>query len=295
MEDGACFKLWLINPLSVQDKSLLIAYQDYLQKYKMGYSFMFDLKVPNLCIYEKEQLLNTIGFIPEEEIYVCGLITPLLRSIEAILKYFGGYAEIGAGYDPSVEGVCYEIKRSLAITKNSKENIYRLSNWEIIANVYNKNDTDEIKAIYSIQRFTNHSKFLNYKDNQTIVDEDYKIMKSNIQRLLFICGVTIYWDPSATERRKSKGDINLCENNYSIVSDDGFFLMDKSRMLADRFYNCIEVNDYGLFKLSHKFSSDKSLGDLCIRTHYYDYEGNHISDYVFNNLITILSNSARAG
>lgn len=144
IEYGVSFDIWLERPLSTEEKTLLINYENYLMQFK-GYSFIHEFKVSCITTHEKNQLHNSIGYIPEEEICISGLATPVFRSIEAILKHFGGYAKIGPGNDPIVNGKWYKIRES-------NGNIYYLSNWEILNNTYNLNDSASIKEIYSIQR-----------------------------------------------------------------------------------------------------------------------------------------------
>jgi hypothetical protein len=161
MEDfeyGACFDVWLERPLTSQEKSLLQDYETYLWQFKSyRYSFMHSFKVPVFTKFEKKQLLNTIGYIPEEEICICGLATLLFRAIEAILKHFGGYTLIGVGNifkeQPDILGKCFEIKRSRSDPKFQYATEYQLIDWEMIANAYNLHDPQMIKEIYSIQNF----------------------------------------------------------------------------------------------------------------------------------------------
>jgi hypothetical protein len=163
MEDfeyGACFSIWLNRTLTTYEKSLLKEYEIYLMRIKnKRYSFMHEFKVPFITNYEKSQLLKTIGYVPEEEIYICGLATPLLRSMEAILKHFGGYAQIGAGDDPTVEGESYEIRKTNIYFPHRRYNKYYLSDWRIIASFYNRYDPLEIKKIYSILDFQKNKYF----------------------------------------------------------------------------------------------------------------------------------------
>ena len=154
MESGACFSIWLKRTLTHQEKSLLKEYENYLMKYK-GFSFIYEIRIPVITKHEEKQLLNTIGYLPDEEISISGLATPLFRAIEAILKYFGGYAKIGASNYPNLKGECYEIRKSNIYFPHLLGNKYYLSDWEIIANEYNLDDTPEIKETYSIQNFIN--------------------------------------------------------------------------------------------------------------------------------------------
>jgi hypothetical protein len=152
-EEGACFSVYLGRTLTAEEKSILNEFESYLQQYKIRYSFIHSFKIPSFTKYEKGQLLQIMGFIPEEELYICGLATPLFRSIEAILKYYGGYAEIGPGYDETVKGNFHKIRKTQIYFNHFYPVSYYLSDWEIIANVYNQDDPPEIRRIYSIPNF----------------------------------------------------------------------------------------------------------------------------------------------
>ncbi len=159
-EGGACFDVWLSRTLTTREKVLLKEYEMYLESFKnMRYSFGYKFKVPFFTKFEKKQLLNTIGYVPEEEIFICGLATPLFRSIEAILKHFGGYAKIGVGdiykEQPDIKGRCFEIRKSRSDPYYKYIKRFQLIDWEMIADLYNLDDPVEIKEIYSIQNFIN--------------------------------------------------------------------------------------------------------------------------------------------
>ncbi len=158
-EDGACFNIWLRTSLTDREKSLLKEYEIFFQPYGHRFSFVHGFKILYLTNYEKSQLLKTIGYIPEEELYICGLATPLFRSIEAILKYFGGFAKIGSGEtkdNPEIKGVYYEIRKSRLYYNHLYPLSYYLIDWEIVANVYNTYDTPKIREFYSIQNFVSN-------------------------------------------------------------------------------------------------------------------------------------------
>lgn len=158
VEPGACFGVYLEAPLTIEEKSLLEEYEEYLWQFKSyGYSIMHEFKLPVITKFENGQLLKTIGYIPEEEIYICGLVTPLFRSIEAILKHFGGYAMINVGdiykEQPAIKGKCFEIRKCKLDSENPYADSYQLINWEMISNAFNLYDPPEIREIYSIQNF----------------------------------------------------------------------------------------------------------------------------------------------
>jgi hypothetical protein len=159
MEAGACFELWLDQTLTKQEKYLLRGYEEYLHKCKFGYSFMHSFKIPKYSVAEKKQLLNTIGYIPEEVIYVCGLATPLFRSIEAILKFYGGYLKMGTRNilknHPDIKGRCFTIRKKKYLSNILLASSYQLIDWEIVGLLFNCDDPPEIKEIYSIQNYMN--------------------------------------------------------------------------------------------------------------------------------------------
>ena len=60
--------------------------------YRKGYSFSYEYRQPVIDTrYERNQIKSKLGFIPQQEIQICGLADPMFRATEAIMKYFGGY------------------------------------------------------------------------------------------------------------------------------------------------------------------------------------------------------------
>lgn len=124
------------------------------------------------------------------------------------------------------------------------------------------------------------------KDGIKIIEKDYEILKTSFHKLKFIKGVAVYFDPTASERRIREG-----QNNFSIVTEDGIFIMDKSKMLLERFYKYIEINEYGLFKLEHASPNFGLVFSGSLMSSYiFDFEGNYLTDSDFNTVIKILSN-----
>jgi hypothetical protein len=157
MEEGGCFRIWLNEPFTGNQKSILKGFEIHLMKFK-GFSFMHEFRTPNFKTdFEKKQLQKKIGFIPQEEIYLCGIATPIFRSAEAILQYFGGYLQVGVGNaqkeDPSIKGICVNISKRGKFIPFLYELDYQLIDWELIANYFNHSDSKMIKEIYSIQNY----------------------------------------------------------------------------------------------------------------------------------------------
>jgi hypothetical protein len=127
-------------------------------------------------------------------------------------------------------------------------------------------------------------------DENKIFNEDYIILKQKFQNLDFINGVAIYYDSSATKRRISQGSENKWENNYGVITSDGFFLKDKIAKYFDRFYNQIAITSYGLFKLTRKDHNIYSEDKIAYHTYIFDCEGNYLCEDDFDTLLLILSN-----
>jgi len=80
----------------------------------------------------------------------------MFRAAEAIMKYFDGYYQMHITYDIAR----YLVGKYYAIRKRNKLGIpvynYHLVNWEFIASYFNVLDCDEVRNIYSIERFKNN-------------------------------------------------------------------------------------------------------------------------------------------
>jgi hypothetical protein len=166
MEAGACFEIWLDKTLNEQEKYLLHEYNKYLHEYKFGYSFLYSFHAPEYSTAEKKQLLNTIGYVPSEVIYICGLATPLFRSIEAILKYFGGYAKISIGNalkdNDNNKRKSFTIRKKKYISKILISSSYQLINSEMVTFFFNYDDPPEIKMLYSVNNYLKESNKTHY-------------------------------------------------------------------------------------------------------------------------------------
>jgi hypothetical protein len=136
-------------------------------------------------------------------------------------------------------------------------------------------------------------------DDKKIFEEDYEVLKENFDKLHFIDGVAIYCDRTATQRRVNFGYKNKWPNNYSLVTEEGKFLMDTIAMRLKRFYHKIRINEDGLFKLTfkdnnyllqHYKSHPPSHRNYTYHSILFDTEGNLSDTYNLNTLKKILSN-----
>ena len=88
---------------------------------------------------------------------------------------------------------------------------------------------------------------------------------------------------------------NQIQNNYSLVTSDEWFLMDKHFMRMSRWYSDIELNEYGLFKLSKRaISYDNcypgSITEYSTNDLLFDSEGNYTDEWSLKRILDILSN-----
>lgn len=88
-----------------------------------------------------------------------------------------------------------------------------------------------------------------------IEKENYERLKIKFNRLVFIDGIAIYFDPLQANERK-----------YALVKSDGRFLFESVYGHQGMFVDSIKINDFGLFELNYYY--DKF---------YFDKNGNHMS------------------
>lgn len=155
--DGGCISVWVEKRLTLIERRLLQKYEYFLMDYGVGYSFDYEYRQPEFdtrC--ERNQIKSKLGFIPEQDIFICGLADPMFRAAEAIMKYFNGYYMIYV-HDDIAKYLNY---RCIAIKKRNKWGIpkyaYHLVDWQFIANYYNQLDTKKVRTVYDIERFKNN-------------------------------------------------------------------------------------------------------------------------------------------
>jgi hypothetical protein len=93
------------------------------------------------------------------------------------------------------------------------------------------------------------------------------------------------------------------ENNYTLISSDGQYLMSKNYMIVPCYFNNIEINEYGLFKCEvrgysfqcGKYNFEISDYDLdYLKTtrsiYYWDSHGHFLDEYEFEKFNKIIKN-----
>ena len=151
--DGGCISVWVEKRLTLNERLLLQKYEYFLMDYRKGYSFDYEYRQPVIDTrFERNQVKSKLGFIPQQEIQICGLADPMFRAAEAIMKYFNGYYQMAHDDDISKAMGKHDV-----IRKRNRFGIpvydYHLCDWEYIANYFNVLDTVQIKNVYDINRF----------------------------------------------------------------------------------------------------------------------------------------------
>lgn len=84
------------------------------------------------------------------------------------------------------------------------------------------------------------------------------------------------------------------EYNYSLVCEDGTFLMSKVRMILPWFYNNITITDHGVFKCEKReYGYDRCFPgsvNTSNSEYFWDCNGNYMRVYDFEQSLKILSN-----
>ena len=128
-----------------------------------------------------------------------------------------------------------------------------------------------------------------FRGSKYLSDLDYKTLKEKFEKLKFVGGVAMYFDPNQKQIEIDLPNNKkiVIDNKYSIVTSDGSFLSDKNPMYLDRFYHKITINKYGLFEVTSK---SYSFDSVFYHTKLFDTNGNYLRQDSFETLIKILSN-----
>jgi len=148
--DGGTISIWLKELLTDEQKIFIKGYEDYLQTFKQGYSFIWKYQKPSI---QKDNLLNRmntlLGFTPKQELLISGLANPMFRSAEQLMKNLNGYYVHGSTKDISNEdGVITLLEKYL---NDFDETQYKyIVDWRFFEGYFNRFDDEEIRAIYNI-------------------------------------------------------------------------------------------------------------------------------------------------
>jgi hypothetical protein len=113
MEDnpGGCIAIWRQEPLDEAYKVLLRQYASYLNVVTVSFTIRF--REPKIETKDVErQIIKAIGYLPKEEILICGFASVIFDAAYEIMMKFGGYLQVGVTRHmiPKTRGKAYQIK-----------------------------------------------------------------------------------------------------------------------------------------------------------------------------------------
>jgi len=154
---GACIGIWREEPLIEIYKGVLAMYAKYLNKVSASYTIRF-MKPDIRTKSEERQIINAIGFIPREEIVVCGFLEVLIDSAYEIMEKFGGYLLAGAPEELILQttGKCQLIRYFDTTSKPKVLITYHISDIKFVKNYFQIGCNPQIRDICSLDEYTIH-------------------------------------------------------------------------------------------------------------------------------------------
>ena len=145
-------ELWLREPLTQDNRILLQNYATYVNH--LSGLFSITSKPPSISgPREKRRIKNLIGYIPQQELLICGYADYIFQASEEILSLFEGYLKTRM---PDEELINYQGKEYIIKTKPSGQSyfqVYHLIKIETIRGYFNGSIPEEIKRIGSLKSF----------------------------------------------------------------------------------------------------------------------------------------------
>ncbi|MCD6200333.1 MAG: hypothetical protein J7K46_00825 [Bacteroidales bacterium] len=163
--EGGCIDIWREKTVDESQKLVLSRYQDFINGFSSEFNIRFDL-IEIVSHYEKMQIISSIGYLPAQEIVVCGWADVIFPVAEMILREFGGYLKLGVGATHEevsrFKGKWFKIEsikkwdcdEDINIDEPAYEDIwdyrtYHLIDWEFTHNYFNRNVKEKEWKIFS--------------------------------------------------------------------------------------------------------------------------------------------------
>lgn len=152
---GVCIDIWRKEPLDEVFKEVLLKYAVYLNKVAVSFTIRF--KQPKIETKEVErQIIKALGYIPKEEIVICGFADIIFDSAYEIMMKFGGHLRVGITRQmiPKTKGKAYQIKYWEKIGTSSIPRYYHLLDCEFVRNYFEVGRDRALEEICSLDVFT---------------------------------------------------------------------------------------------------------------------------------------------
>jgi hypothetical protein len=154
---GGCIQIWRQEPLNNTYKDILDLYADYLNKVAVSFTIRF--MKPEIETKEVEtQIIKAIGFIPKEEIVICGFASVIFDAAYEVMMKFGGYLRVGVTKTmiPKTKGKAYQIKYYDIIGTSKIPYHYHLLDSEFVCNYFEVGRDPALQDICSLDKYTIH-------------------------------------------------------------------------------------------------------------------------------------------
>jgi hypothetical protein len=152
---GGCIDIWRKEPLDKIFKDLLVKYAEYLNKVAVSFTIRF--MQPKIETKEVErQIIKAIGYIPKEEIVICGFSNVIFDSAYEIMMKFGGYLRVGITKQmiPKTKGKAYQIKYFETIGTSTIPRYYHLLDCEFVKDYFAVGRDRALQDICSLDEYS---------------------------------------------------------------------------------------------------------------------------------------------
>jgi hypothetical protein len=152
---GGCIDIWRKEPLDEIFKDVLMKYAAYLNKVAVSYTIRF--RQPKIETKEVErQIIKALGYIPKEEIVICGFADVIFDSAYEIMMKFGGHLRVGVTRQmiPKTKGKAYQIKYWEKIGTSTIPRYYHLLDCVFVKDYFAVGRDCALLDIFSIDEYT---------------------------------------------------------------------------------------------------------------------------------------------
>jgi hypothetical protein len=151
---GGCIEVWRKEPLEKASKDVLALYAGFLNKVTVSFTIRF--MPPQIWSKKEEpQILKAIGFIPMEEIVICGFSDVIFDSAYEIMMKFGGYLRVGVTKQmiPTTKGKGYQVTFHKRCGKSKITYCYHILDGEFVMNYFSVGRDPALRQLISLDYF----------------------------------------------------------------------------------------------------------------------------------------------
>jgi len=152
---GGCIQIWRQEPLDTTFRDLLRRYAAYLNKVAVSFTIRFVEPVIETKQVEA-QIIKAIGYIPKEEIVICGFSDVIFESAYEIMIKFGSYLRVGVTREliPKTKGKAYQIKYYDIVGISKIPRYYHILDCEFVSNYFAVGQDPARRQLFSLDRYS---------------------------------------------------------------------------------------------------------------------------------------------